>query len=148
MVRTYLRRVVTYQPPLRLAIVADLAKTVAEPDLAEALSEMVGPNIFPPNASDAIFQYNIRSALKSYPELAINRLCTWMSGQVGYMETNIAQPPFQRQSFIMTQFVGLKIDVNTMNQSSVLPANLIGGIIDEIAAEARALRIEGRLRLV
>jgi hypothetical protein len=137
-----LKRLAANLKVIRTAVVLELAKTVARGgEAVEILNNLPGYPL-PENVTDVNIQFNSRKSFAFDAEREMNRLCAWSSGQVGF----IMNPQLQgRNLMMMTPFVGLKIDVNSVPQTP-LSADVINQALDELAAEAVAIAAEGVAR--
>jgi hypothetical protein len=127
--------------PARIAIVLDLAVTVPAGREVETLRRALPAVPIPDNSTDTVYQFNVSKPFNRFPSLPMNRLCTWTVGEIGFIIGNNLNS-MNPNSFQLTKFVGLKLDINTAPNRSI--AEFDSGILaDEMAAEACQLAADG-----
>ncbi len=127
---------------LRIALVLDLAKTVSPGvETAELLHFLPGYP-FPKNVTDVSVQFNSRKTFESVPNIDMNRLCVWTTGQIGFIQS---QPVQGTGMMIMSPVVNVRVDVNSAPEARP-PVDSVTPIIDEILAESLEIYAEGLKR--
>lgn len=135
----YLKRISANYKITRAAIVVDFAKTAP----LELVSRMMLDEIpflnLPKDSTDINIQFNVRRSLKIDPDIALNRLCNWVTGQVGFLVGNGLVSPNQ---ISLTPYIGMKVDVNTAPEHNISHLE-IESVIDEICGEAMSIAHTG-----
>lgn len=117
---------------VRLAIVLETAATVDRGNDAALISQEL-PNLpVPADAIEISFQYNDRSTFQCAPEVAMNRIVSWSSGDVAFLDTTSGTMQLN-QPMITSHFIGLKFDFNSAPESRV-PASLVNVVIEELSS--------------
>lgn len=142
-----LKKILSLAPIYRLAIVASLS-TNAEEGFSRILSSVADGITFPENATDCIYQLNVRRRSSAKAELEINRLCTWSSGEQSLISFNVGGPGFQAtgnspMTIRSVPIVNFNIDVNTATGPGFGIAPPDAALIDELAAEVGRLAQRG-----
>lgn len=130
----------------RCALVLNLATTVGAEEQESAMRSALPGFPFPDGATDIVAQFNLRRPFSHNPSLQMNRLCTWNSGQAGFVQLQGApgqQIPFMNS--MITSFVGLKIDVNTAPEGQ-LDSEDFEQVISDLASEAIEIYRQGMKR--
>lgn len=140
----FLKRLARQLKAFRAAMVIDLSKTVQTGNEAAEIIGYLPGFPFPANVSDLGLQFNSRKSFQFSTDFEMNRMCTWSSGQVGFVKGPNMQPS---SMVVLTPYVGLKIDVNSAPQLP-LPFDKIPTAIDELTTEALAIESEGVTRLI
>ncbi|MHB0773420.1 hypothetical protein ACYCVF_33630 [Bradyrhizobium sp. 1.29L] len=137
----YAAKLSTKVRPVRLAIVLSLlAKTEGN---ATSIITEASEASFPREASDAIYQFNVRDSLKCVPSVMINRICTWSQSQMQLLRFNVAQSGATPQLFQAVDAVSWKIDLNTLQTSTFDPAQA-PEILSELADSIISISALGR----
>lgn len=129
-----LKRLSATTKVIRTGIVLELAKTVMAGDESSEILKNLPDYPFPANASDVNLQFNSRRGFNFSPDFQMNRLCTWTSGQMGFVVNS--------QIRDLAPFVSFMIDVNSAPQMH-LPLDIVNNAIDELLSEALAIAAEG-----
>ncbi|MEG3169927.1 hypothetical protein U1737_17180 [Sphingomonas sp. LB3N6] len=132
--------------PSRIAIVLDMAVTVAAGNEVSVLRSALPSIPIPDNSSDTVVQFNVPRSFEKYPMLPMNRLCTWSVGEIGFIIGNNLGTAVNN-GFQLTRFVGFKIDLNTAPNHALLGYD-VSILADELAAEAGLLLRDGLGRLL
>lgn len=141
----FLKQLGAASRPVRLALVVDLADTVGQGTEAVSL-QAIAPSVpFPPGATDLLYQVNLARKFESVPNLKMNRLMTLttgfyqlLSGVAGFRGVPSLTP---------TPYVGVKIDVNT-GQETAVDSDQMLAVADELLAESKLIYDEGIVRLI
>lgn len=128
--------------PVRVAIVLDMAITVSHGTDSTKLREILGKFPLPENSTDIALQFNSRKVLDRPDGAALNRMCLWNSGQMGFLQSNNPHGALGGGIMMMSSFVGMKVDVNTLQEFRVTAEN-VSGLIEEISKEVIAIGEEG-----
>lgn len=134
----HLKKIATSHKTIRIAIVLDLSMELLPGDEANAMRQHLARLSLPPGATDLQFQVNVRRRFASRPEVAMNRVCSWSTGQAGFVQMTPAGPI----STAMRPIVSLKLDINTAPEIHV-PGASSDSIISELADEALRLHMMG-----
>jgi hypothetical protein len=141
----FMKRVASNVAAIRLAIVPELSRTVSAGEEFAAMRQELRALPLPAEGSDLTFSLNVR--MTSGP-IVLNRLLNWTAGHIGYLETPIVPGvPMPATPLLLSPFIGLKIDVNTIPEQA-LDGLDVGDVIDRICAEAVTLAAEGLPRLM
>jgi hypothetical protein len=109
------------------------------------------PNVqFPDQATDMIYQLNVRRKFAHNGNLQMNRLCNWHTGQTQFVQITNAgmQISFNTPAVtVVSTFIGLKLDINTAPEH-VIPNGEIQPVVSDLAQEAKAILREGYERLL
>lgn len=127
--------------PPRAGLVLDLGQTVAPGSQIASLNELIGGAPFPPNSIDIQFQFNVRRTFSTAPHLSMNRLCTYYTGEAGFL--NLETAPQPRMIVPMVPIVGLKVDVNTAPETRISTGNF-PNVIAEMEQEALSIAADPR----
>lgn len=134
----HLQNATTHQKVMRIGIVLDLTMDSVLGAEAEAMRSQLAHLHIPQNATDVQFQMNVRKQLECQPNLAMNRLCAWSSGQAGFFQITPTGPVAGQLRPVIT----MKVDVNTAPEGR-LASTSIPMAIKELAHEALRLHIKG-----
>jgi hypothetical protein len=138
-----MKRLVARIQAVRVALILDLAKTVARGSEGRELMNLLPGFPFPNNSTDIGVQFNSRRPFDAAPDIPMNRLCGWSSGQYGFIQS----PQISSGALIVSPFVGVKIDVNSAPEFRV-PTEKLSSMIDDLLAEAVCIYSDGSERLI
>lgn len=133
----YLMTLAETSRPIRAALVLDLGATVEPGHKNDALRISLG-GVLPMGATDPVFQFNVPKTFAKLPDLTMNRLCTYTSGEMGFIIMG-SPPALGGGPVATTPYIGLKIDVNTAADTRI-PASFVNIAIGEMLSEALAIR--------
>lgn len=142
-----LKQVLEIGPIFRIAIVASLSVN-AEAGFSDVFANIATGVAFPKNATDCIYQLNVRRNSGAASDIEINRLCTWSSGEKNLLLFNISGPGLQSTAASpMTMksipIVNFNVDVNTATGPGFRIEAENSALVDELAAEVLGLAKSG-----
>ncbi|WP_126665520.1 hypothetical protein [Croceibacterium ferulae] len=141
---SYLYKLTGHLKVIRVALVLDLATTVQRGSEIAAMKDLVHPLHLPDQSIDVVLQFNVRRPFELAPGL-MNRLVTWTSGQVGYVQ--VTPGVMMGTPMVMTPYVGLKIDANSAPETPFDQSHL-EKVIEELQSECLAIYVEGASRFL
>ncbi|BCA60960.1 hypothetical protein HMP09_0194 [Sphingomonas sp. HMP9] len=131
------KRISLESDPVRIAVVIDLGATI-NGELKASLFQDSLPGVpFPEGATDPSFSFNAPTRFARAAWLVMNRVCTWSTGQFGFVAGN-AQGMQAGLPMTMSNYIGCKVDVNTA-PGQIVPRALSQPIFDELRDEALAI---------
>ena len=142
-VAVYMKQLAVRLAVSRIALVLDTAVTVPYNGEGSALAALLSGVPLPTNATEVVFQFNARRNFDTSPEVIMNRLCTWSSGQVGFIQGGPGV--HLNRTVKMSPFVGLKIDINSAAETRIT-AEKCSSAIDELCVEALLIHNQGLAR--